>query len=217
MDIPLDVEVYCSDGPCGRSTAVVLNPTSREVTHFVVQTKGFFHDEYLVPVDLIVEQPGQEVKPTAQRIALRCTCEELAQCPPFEKTVYIGLDGSEVGAQDAAAAMSVSTYAYPNQEYLGPPTPPTIQEEQIPQGELSLHRGAIVEASDGHVGQVDELLISPEGGHITHLVLRTGHLWGKRDVTIPVSQIDRMEEDTVYLKLDKAAVGKLPGVPPPKR
>jgi hypothetical protein len=37
-----------------------------------------------------------------------------------------------------------------------------------------------------------------------------GHLWGKKEVTIPVSAIDRIEEDTVYLKLDKKAVESLP-------
>ena len=45
-----------------------------------------------------------------------------------------------------------------------------------------------------------------------HLVLREGHLWGKKDVTIPLDQIDRIEEDVVHLKLDKAAVEHLPSV-----
>jgi len=60
---------------------------------------------------------------------------------------------------------------------------------------------------------VDKFLIEPASEHITHLVLREGHLWGRRDVTIPVSQIDLIEDSTVYLKLDKEGVGRLPGVP----
>jgi sporulation protein YlmC with PRC-barrel domain len=70
-----------------------------------------------------------------------------------------------------------------------------------------------VEATDGHVGQVDEFLVDPTNEHITHLVLREGHLWGQKDVTIPVSQIDRIEQDVVYLKLDKHGIEKLPSVP----
>jgi hypothetical protein len=37
-----------------------------------------------------------------------------------------------------------------------------------------------------------------------------GHLWGKKEVAIPVSAIDRIEADTVYLKLDKKSIASLP-------
>ena len=53
---------------------------------------------------------------------------------------------------------------------------------------------------------------TPRTTACTHLVLREGHLWGKKDVTIPVDQIDRIEADVIYLKLDKAAVEHLPSV-----
>jgi hypothetical protein len=43
--------------------------------------------------------------------------------------------------------------------------------------------------------------------------MREGHLWGQKEITIPVSAIARVEEDTVYLKLDKAGVEALPAVP----
>ena len=63
------------------------------------------------------------------------------------------------------------------------------------------------------MGWVDEFLVDPEDGYITHLILREGHLWGQKDVTIPVSEIERIEENTVYLKLNKRDVGKLPAIP----
>ena len=85
--------------------------------------------------------------------------------------------------------------------------------EQIPHNELAIHRGSVVEASDGHIGRVDEFIVDQENHHITHLVLLRGHLWGKKDVTIPINEIDRIDEDVVYLKLDKNAVKSLPTVP----
>lgn len=88
-----------------------------------------------------------------------------------------------------------------------------LEHERIPPGELAVRRGAKVEASDGHVGRVTEFLVDPTDGHITHLVLREGHLWGSKDVTIPVSQIDRIEEDAVYVKLNKRGIEALPAVP----
>lgn len=38
-------------------------------------------------------------------------------------------------------------------------------------------------------------------------------LVGEKEVSIPVSAIDRIEEETVYLKLDKKAVESLPSEP----
>ena len=56
---------------------------------------------------------------------------------------------------------------------------------------------------NAQTGCVDEFPVDPANGHITHLVLREGHLWGQEDVTIPISEIARIEEGTVYLKLNK--------------
>jgi len=36
MDTPLDIEVFCTDGPCGQSTAVIINPISQKVTRVLV-------------------------------------------------------------------------------------------------------------------------------------------------------------------------------------
>jgi sporulation protein YlmC with PRC-barrel domain len=205
MDIPIDVEVLCTDGPGGHSSAIVLNPVTKEVTHLAVRTKGLFYDEYLVPVELIVEG-------TTERISLSCSRAELAQCPPFERTVLVGVDGTELGANDVDLAVAATYGTMPGGEYPGAMYPPTLQEEQLPDGELSLHPGASVEATDGHVGHVQEFIIDPQNNRVTHLVLREGHLWGKKDVTIPLDQIERIEADVIYLKLDKAAVEHLPSV-----
>jgi sporulation protein YlmC with PRC-barrel domain len=72
----------------------------------------------------------------------------------------------------------------------------------MPPGELSVSPVTRVEALDGHVGQVDEFLVNPQTGQMTHLALREGHLWGQKDVTIPVAQIDHISDDAEFLKLD---------------
>jgi sporulation protein YlmC with PRC-barrel domain len=89
----------------------------------------------------------------------------------------------------------------------------TIDKKQIPTGELAIHRGIHVEAMDGYVGNVDEFVINPKTDRITHLVMREGHLWGKKDVIIPLSAMDRTHEDTVFLKLDKHQIEALPTFP----
>ena len=51
-----------------------------------------------------------------------------------------------------------------------------------------MHPGASVEATDGQVGRVQEFVIDPQNNRVTHLVLHEGHLWGKKDVTIPLDR-----------------------------
>jgi hypothetical protein len=45
---------------------------------------------------------------------------------------------------------------------------------------------------------------------ITHFVLERGHLWGKREVTIPIGTVAKVETDVVTLSLSKDEVGELP-------
>jgi hypothetical protein len=76
-----------------------------------------------------------------------------------------------------------------------------------------VQRGTRVEATDGFVGHVDEFVVNPENSHITHLVMREGHLWGQKDVIIPVSAMGETRGNTVYLKLNKIQIESLPTFP----
>jgi uncharacterized protein YifN (PemK superfamily) len=92
-----------------------------------------------------------------------------------------------------------------------------VKNRQIPAGELAVHRGTRVEATDGIVGKVDEFVVNPQNSHITHLVMREGHLWGHKDVIIPLSAMRDTHEDTVFLNLDKHEIESLPTFPLQRR
>lgn len=208
MDIPLDVDVFCIEGLCGRSTAVIVNPISREVTHIAIATREMLHTEYLVPVTLI-----EDSKP--DRIQLRCRRNTLAALDPFHKFKFVRLSDLEESDRPPTELSEVqlsSAWLWPYVTAEGG-YGTYVNVEQIPHDELAVHRSAIVEAIDGKVGQVDEFIINPENDHITHLVLREGHLWGQKDIMVPVSAIERVEADVVYLKLDKDAINHLPAIP----
>ena len=83
----------------------------------------------------------------------------------------------------------------------------------ITPGEMALQRGAQVEATDGNVGQIDELLINSNTMQVTDLVINEKQLLEHREITVPVSQIDRVYDGTVYLKLDRQSVKQLPTTP----
>ena len=67
-------------------------------------------------------------------------------------------------------------------------------------------------SADGHdLGEVDGFVVDSEE-QITHFVLERGHLWGRRDVTIPIGAVATVETDAVTLSLSKDEVGALPSV-----
>jgi hypothetical protein len=92
-----------------------------------------------------------------------------------------------------------------------------VKTQQIPPGELAVHRGTRVEAKDGYVGKVDEFVVNPKNGLITHLVIREGHPWGKKDVIIPLSAMGKTHDGTMFLKLNKHQIESLPTFPVHRR
>ena len=77
--------------------------------------------------------------------------------------------------------------------------------------------GAQVNATDGNVGQVEELIREEGSDEISYLILQEGHLWGKKEVVLPVAVVEKVEGDTVFLKLDKDGIERLPAYPVKRR
>jgi hypothetical protein len=202
IDLPIKAEVHCSDGAAGRSTYIIGNPITRQVTHLVVQSFLPSFQEYLVPVDQVEET-------TNDRIKLKCTRDDLNRMGPFLYDEYIPADfPGYLSWPYVLPARSGANRV--GQEVL---TFTTVTHQNIPEGELALRRGARVEATDGYVGQVDALLINSNNMQVTHLVLLERYILQKREITIPVSQIDHIDQGTVYLKLDRQSVEDLPTTP----
>jgi sporulation protein YlmC with PRC-barrel domain len=205
MEIPLQAQVECTDGVCGRSAYVLINPVIDKVTHLVVRedASGI---EYIVPVDLLDET-------IADKIRLRCNKAELKKMPPFIKTTFIEEKVPDRKYNYPGGLYGGGSYFYLPYVASAETVQVSVEHKQIPGGELAVRRGTCVEATDGYVGHVDEFVVNPENSHITHLVMREGHLWGKKDVIIPLSAMGDTHEDTVFLKLDKQQIESLPTFP----
>jgi sporulation protein YlmC with PRC-barrel domain len=198
MDIPLNVDVHCSDGRCGRSTHIIVNPATEQVTHLVVKEQWPSKTERIVPVDWLVTT-------TRDIIVLKHNREQFTQLDPFNQTDFIQRDVPHY-ASDPKLTL-VWPYTVPAQKIV------EDTHRMIPPDELAVRRGAKVRATDGRIGQVDEFLIDPASGYISHLILREGLPWDKKHVAIPITDIERIEENTVYLKQDKKSVKALPSIP----
>jgi hypothetical protein len=60
---------------------------------------------------------------------------------------------------------------------------------------------------------VDEFLVDWDTEQGTHQVLRKGHLCGQEDARIPVSEITQIDEERVYLTLNKEEMADWPTIP----
>ncbi|NTV64613.1 MAG: hypothetical protein HGA65_13930 [Oscillochloris sp.] len=195
MDLPINATVACADGPGGHSTAIILNPVSNAITHLVVREPGLLGVERMAPVEIVTES-------TPELIRLRCTRDELADLPPFMTTSYLSdYPGMQPGYN---AGRMFSPYMRMQ--------PTGIDHVNISADESAIQRGAHVHATDGQIGAVEEFLVDPVSSGITHVVLREGHFWNQQEVTIPIAQIDHIDDDGVYLKLNKHEIEVLPAV-----
>jgi len=190
MDIALNAHVECSDGPIGKVENIIVNPAHERVTHLVVRENDVDNTLRLIPEKMIQQS-------TKDKITLWASKEKFRKAPDFLQEEFIPANimlylGEGVGDLPATPA-SVRTLT-----------------EDIPTGGMAIHHGAKVYAADGHIGKVDEFLMEKKTGRITHLILKEGHLWGKKEITLPVGAIEKYEEGNVYLKLDKKAVEQAP-------
>jgi sporulation protein YlmC with PRC-barrel domain len=205
MEIPLNAQVECTDGVCGLSLAVIINPVIEQVTHLVVKGASSSDKEYIVPLYLVSAV-------LVDTIQLRCNKAELEKMDPFVRTAFIQVKVPNLVGYSGGLYGMGGPYYLP---YVKSETTvyEPVRSEQIPPGELTVRRGTRVKATDGYIGHVDEFVVNPENGRITHLVMREGHLWGKKDVIIPLSAMEKTDEETVFLNLDKRQVESLPTFP----
>ena len=194
FDIPVNAKVECSDGHAGTSTYIIVNPVNQEVSYVVVQE--FIHSsgtERMVPIAAVKET-------SPNKIELSITKEKLTKLPTFVEDFYIQNVPSETDAADV---------------YLEPFVTPLnmgmtqVETASYPSEGIVLRRGMSIEATDGFVGKIRELIVDPIDHKVTHVLLHKGHLWGAKNIMIPLANIDRIDADTIFLNIDKTAVKEL--------
>lgn len=205
MNIPIHAVVHCTDGDFGHTTCLVINPVNNQITHFVANDRRTWGREYLIPVAFIIST-------TENGITVNCDRNTLTHQPDFHEYEYDRLD-SEIPYREEHIYLPVML---PGEPEWFTDTYAVLEHEQIPADELAIRRGMAVytkvprDADPVAAGHVEAFVADPKTGNITHMILRKGHLWGQRDITIPVNQIHRIEENGVHLKLTEAEVGELP-------
>jgi hypothetical protein len=191
----IGVDAICTDGVCGEVIRVVVDPVARAVTHIVVEPKHRKGLGRLVPLDL--------VDATSSEVRLRCTMHAFEQLPYAEETQFLpGLSGY-AGYGDG----DVLLWPYYGLSAGDAPGPVTF--DTVPLGEVAVRRGEQVHANDGAIGRVQGLVIDPGSHHVSHVLLQEGHLWGRRQVAIPISAVTGISDDGIRLSVSKQEVEDL--------
>lgn len=189
MPFRIGAEASCTDEVCGQVSRIIVNPVTREVTHLAVEPKYRHGPGRLVPVDLVDATTGQ--------IQLRCTLAEFQALQPSK----------EGGSAPDNPSNQVRWV-------LGPVHDPSDAEhgitvDYVPSGEVDIRRELTVCATDGEIGRVQGLIVEPGGHRVTHVLLQEGHIWGRREVAIPIGAVTKIGTLLIHLSLTKHQVKDL--------
>jgi sporulation protein YlmC with PRC-barrel domain len=209
-EFTMGARASCSDGFCGELSRTVLDPVTRTITHLVIEPAHKKEEGRLVPLHL-VEAAGGEIR-------LRCTLAEFEQLEPSEEVdVAEGFDygggyGSAASIQGYGNVGSMGVGASSSGMGIGMGLghrTPTVVSHAVPLGETEVERHESVHAVDGEIGRVEGFVVDPADNKVTHVLLQEGHMWGRKEVAIPVSAIVSVDAG-IRLNITKQQVEDLP-------
>jgi hypothetical protein len=205
----IGADASCSDGDCGHLSRIIVNPADWQVTHLVVEPKFGNGAARFVPVGLADATKGQ--------LRLRCTRAEFHGLPPAQETETV-TELDPTGHRDPTINpnfLPMSAGAVWQFGERGPSQPRAPQEvtvDSVPSGEVDIRHELVVCATDGELGQVQGLVVEPGGGYGTHVLLQGAHMWGRKEVAIPIGAVTKIGTLLLHLNLTRHQVRELPPV-----
>jgi uncharacterized protein YrrD len=204
--LELGKRVRCADGASQELADVVINASTKAVTHLVVQPADDHDAARLVPIQLA------EARGEGDEIAISCTAEMLKQLEPVAAHAYLRPgerieqeSNWDVGVEDVEAVPQYEPTAFGELGEYGQDA--VISYDRVPKGEIELrHASDVYSADRHHLGSVDGVVVDSRD-QITQVLLERGHLWWKRELAIPATAISKFENDMVVLGVKKSELG----------
>ena len=210
MRLELGKPVRASDGEVvGELADVIIDPVAKRVTHLVIAPEHAHGESRLAGVELA------EADDEGKAIHLRCTADEARRLPNIEHFSYLRLDQPVVSDPDwdvgVTNVLALPYYQAAGLDYAAaPPQELGMFYDTVPKGEVEIRRtSSVVTADERYVGEVDGFIVDGHGD-ISHIVLERGHLWGRREITVPIGAVTKVESDTVMVGLSIDEIEKLP-------
>jgi hypothetical protein len=209
----LGASASCTDGHCGVISRTILDPAARTVTHLVIEPKHHAARGRLVPVGLVDAASADPSSGSPGDIRLTCSLAEFERLDPAEEVDVVQDEVGEavavqgyggVGAMGVGGSVSGLGIGMPAQA-----ATPYVVTHAVPLGEAEVQRHEPVHAADGEIGKVDGFVVDPRDGKVTHVLLQEGHLWGRKEVAIPVGAVTAVDEG-IRLSLTRQQIADLP-------
>ena len=217
IQFTIGAHVRSTDGGVGHLVWVVADrgTTPWAITHLVVEPTHRSGLGRFVPLSHV-----SEVDPNSGAITLTDSEKEFAQLDSAEMTEFV--PGSEAYETYGPAQFVTRPYYADEVNVSGNVVPETAltvtSDAPLPDGDRGVAVHAVAaHATDGAIGHVEGLLIDPGTHQVTHVLLQEGHLWGRKDVAIPLSAVRDLDADGLQLSVTKQEVGDLPPVPVGRR
>jgi len=197
MQFTIGAQAICSDGQCGEIRRLVLDPVGRAVSHLVVEPKHRQGLGRLVPLDLVDISTGE--------VHLRCTTAEFAKLDHAEEMEFLPGSG---GRAVYAAGVPLPQPFCGLRDVIGN-VPAPVTNDTIPLDEVEVGRDERVYATDGAIGRFEGLVVNSRNHHVTHILLQEGHLWGRKEVAVPINAVTAVDNG-IRLNIAKQVAQKLP-------
>jgi len=209
--LELGTRVRTTDGDAGELEDVVIDPVGKRVTHLVVRPAR--HGQAR-----LVSIEGAYAGRARGEVVLPCTRAEFVALPSVDEFAYVRLGEATVADPEWDVGVK-DVLALPYYDGTGMFEPAMLDQnvgvafDRVPKGEVELRRSSPVLAADGrYVGRVGGLVVD-EDEEITHFLLEQGHVWTRREVTVPMSAVDHVQTDAVRLSLSEHELTRLPARP----
>ena len=200
----IGAQVHCEDGVCGDLVRLIVDPVKRVVTHLAVERRHGHDRGRLVPIGLVEAAAGQDVQ-------LSCNRAEFEALDDAKETEFVPAPDGQWNYPPNERLL-MPDFGLGDTGGMGQGLPgrlaPGGAHDRVPPGEVELRRGQSVHASDGAIGHVRGLVADPSDHQITHVLLDEGHLWGRKEVSIPINAVTGID-DGVRLNLTKADIAAL--------
>ena len=173
----------CTDGHCGKVIKVVVDPVARELTHLVVEPE---HRSRTRPPG--AARPGQFGRGRRRSCATPSTSS--TPCRNAEENDF--LPGGS-GYEDYAAH---EAYYWPYFGIEGGPDPlvanasAIVTHDTSPPAKSACAAATPCTPPTGRSARWKGWSSTRPAGHVTHVLLQEGHLWGRKDVAIPIGAVD---------------------------
>ena len=200
----IGAEVVGGDGPLGHLIWVTLDPLGRRLTHLAVEPAHRVGLARLVSVDL-VSTAGPPIRVDLDQ-------EGFDRLEEAEETWFVPYQAEADDFVGPASAMAWPYFGVAGAGTGIGGTASPLVSDKVPVGEVEVRRGDRVRATDADIGRVQGLVVDPADDHVTHVLLQEGHLWGRKQVAIPIRAVRPRVGGAIEVALTAAEIRDLPPV-----